>query len=440
MSGRRVVVTGLGIVSPFGIGKDLFWEKVTAGKSGARLITQFDTEFLPTRFAAPLEMAESDLDQHVANRRTLKTLSRAGKLAMISAQEAVQDAGLDISTLDPYRTGTSIGAGGVGLWDLEHSNQLLNILGQSLAPSGEIGTNMSLVWERVSTEVHPLSTLKALPNILTSHIAIYCNARGPSLTITTACTSSAQAIGEAYRQIALGQADVMVTGGSDAMINPYGMVAFSMLGVMSTNNDHWQKAARPFDKTRDGFMMGEGASILVLEEAEHCRKRGATALAEIRGYASTCDAYRLTDEPPSAWGSIHAMKTALEAAAVSPDSVDYINAHGTGTQMNDRTETYAIKTVLGHHASEIPVSSTKSMTGHLIAAAGAIECSTCILSLRHQVITPTINYSVPDNDCDLDYVPNESRDAKLNVVLSNSFGFGGQNACLVLSRPRGSVN
>lgn len=440
MYGRRVVVTGLGIVSPFGIGKDLFWEKVTAGKSGVKLITHFNAEFLPTRFAALLEMTESDLSQYVANKRTLKTLSRAGKMAIIAAQEAVADAGLNVSTLDPYRTGTSVGAGGVGLWDLEHSNQLLHILGKTLAPSSEIGVDISQAWKSVLTDVHPLSSLKALPNIPTSHIAIHCNARGPCLTVTTACTSSAQAIGEAYRQIALGQAEVMITGGSDAMINPYGMIAFSMLGVMSTNNDHWQSAVRPFDKTRDGFMVGEGASMLVLEEAEHCRKRGGTALAEIRGYASTCDAYRLTDEPPSAWGSIQAMKTALETAAISPDSVDYINAHGTGTQMNDRTETHAIKAVLGHHASKIQVSSTKSMTGHLVAAAGAIECSSCILSLWHQVITPTINYSMPDNDCDLDCVPNNSRDAKVNVVLSNSFGFGGQNACLVLSQPRGPVN
>jgi 3-oxoacyl-[acyl-carrier-protein] synthase II len=328
----------------------------------------------------------------------------------------------------------------VGLWDLEHSDQLLHILRDAMPASGENGADISRVWEKVLTNVHPLSPLKALPNILTSHIAIYCNARGPSLTVTTACTSSAQAIGEAYRQIALGQADVMITGGSDAMINPYGMVAFSMLGVMSANNDEWQTAARPFDKTRDGFMVGEGASILVLEDAEHCRQRGATALAEVRGYASTNDAYRLTDEPPSAWGSIQAMRTALDTAAVSADSVDYLNAHGTGTQMNDRTETLAIRTVLGRHADRIPISSTKSMVGHLIAAAGAIECASCILSLQHQVVTPTINYSLSDDDCDLDYVPNESRDAKLDVVLSNSFGFGGQNACLVLSLPRGSVN
>lgn len=218
------------------------------------------------------------------------------------------------------------------------------------------------------------------------------------------------------------------------MINPYGMVAFSMLGIMSRNNENWSTAARPFDKTRDGFMLGEGAAVVVLEEASHCQQRGAIPLAEILGYSSSCDAYRLTDEPPAAWGSIHAMQKALDDAATSPGAVSYINAHGTGTQMNDKTETFAIKSVFGRHSASIPVSATKSMIGHLVAAAGAIEFATCVLSIQHQVITPTINFSVQDEQCDLDCVPNQSRHASVDVAISNSFGFGGQNACLVLGK------
>ncbi|MEE9598099.1 MAG: beta-ketoacyl-[acyl-carrier-protein] synthase family protein, partial [Acidiferrobacterales bacterium] len=268
-----------------------------------------------------------------------------------------------------------------------------------------------------------------------AHIAIMTNARGHCQTVTTACTSSAQAIGEAYRQIKHGITDVVVAGGSDAMINPYGLVAFSTLGVMSTNNDEWRTAARPFDLRRDGFMLGEGAAVVILEEEQHCRRRGAQPYAEVIGYASTSDAYRLTDEPPDAWGSIQAMTAAIEDAAIDPSLITYINAHGTGTKMNDRTETHAIRTVLGENAYGVPVSSTKSMIGHLVAAGGGIEFVTCVLALKYQTVPPTINYEEPDDACDLDYVPNEAREMPQNVILSNSFGFGGQNACLLIRNP-----
>ncbi|MBK8552283.1 MAG: beta-ketoacyl-[acyl-carrier-protein] synthase family protein [Ignavibacteria bacterium] len=256
--------------------------------------------------------------------------------------------------------------------------------------------------------------------------------KGNCQTVTTACTSSAQAIGDAYRQIKSGYADVIIAGGSDSLANPYGIVAFSLLGVLSKNNEEYLTAIRPFDKRRDGFMIGEGAAVFVLEEYEHCRKRGANIYSEIKGFASTNDAFRLTDEPPDAGGSVKAMELALEYAGIDRSSVDYINAHGTGTRMNDRNETFAIKKVFGNRAYSIPVSSTKSMIGHLVAGAGAIEFAACIMAMKNQIIPPTINYEIPDEDCDLDYVPNVSRDAGLKVIQSNSFGFGGQNACLII--------
>jgi 3-oxoacyl-[acyl-carrier-protein] synthase II len=292
----------------------------------------------------------------------------------------------------------------------------------------------SRVWQNIMQNLHPLTPLKALPNITTAHLAIKYNARGNCQTITAACTSSAQAIGEAYRQIKSGYADIMIAGGSDSMTNPNGLVAFSMLGVLSKNNEEYKTAVRPFDKRRDGFMIGEGAAVFILEELEHSRKRGANIYAEIIGYSNTNDAYRLTDEPPDARGSIEAIKSALLEARISKTEVDYINAHGTGTQMNDRNETYAIKSVFGNDAYSIPVSSTKSMIGHLVAAAGGVEFAACLMAMKNQVIPPTINYVVPDEDCDLDYVPNISREASLNIIQTNSFGFGGQNACLIIKK------
>jgi 3-oxoacyl-[acyl-carrier-protein] synthase II len=297
---------------------------------------------------------------------------------------------------------------------------------------GRLGMNPATIRRNTLDRIHPLTPLKALPNILTAHLAINHNARGNCQTITTACTSSAQAVGEAFRQIRAGIADVMLSGGSDSMVNPNGIVAFTSLGVLSTNNADYRTASRPFDRRRDGFMIGEGSAIFVLEELEHCLARGGLPVAELAGYASTCDAFRITDEPPEAWGSIEAMRRALRDAGLPPSAVHYINTHGTGTQMNDRTETFAIRSVFGPRGEAPPISSTKSMIGHLVAAAGAVECLACTLALRHQRIPPTINYVEPDPTCDLDCVPNTARDAALDVVMSNSFGFGGQNASLVL--------
>ncbi|MCK4774456.1 MAG: beta-ketoacyl-[acyl-carrier-protein] synthase family protein, partial [Candidatus Krumholzibacteria bacterium] len=342
MSDLRVVITGMGLVTPFGVGTQVFWENIARGNSAASLIDSFDASHLPVRFAAQVPLTGTDLDSLVEKQRTTKTMSRSAKFAVICASEAVNNSGLDTTRTDPYRVGTSLGTGGLGLHDIEYSEKTLQIFCDSINEN-EMKLDHALLWKNTLARVHPLTPLKALPNIPTAHIAINHNARGHCQTITTACTSAAQAIGEAYRQIKSGVCDVVITGGSDSVVNPHGIAAFSGLGVMSKNNDEYRTAARPFDKRRDGFMLGEGGAIFVLEELDHCRARGGNVLGEIVGYASTNDAYRLTDEPASAWGSIEAMRQALSGARVSPGDVDYINAHGTGTLMNDKTETLAIK-------------------------------------------------------------------------------------------------
>ena len=430
MNARRVVITGLGVISPYGIGADIYWNNLVKGNSAAKMIDTFDASGLPTQFAAPVPLDDQELDHLVENRKSTKTMSRAIKLAVISAQEAVKNSGLDFNLTDPFRVGVSIGAGGLGLWDLEHSKNMLHIVINSMEEENKLC--YAKVWQNQLTKVHPLTSLKALPNMAAAHIAINYNARGHCQTITTACTSSTQAIGEAYRLIKYDTADLVITGGSDSMVNPNGMIASSMLGVISKNNAEFESAARPFDSRRDGFMVGEGSVIFILEEYEHCRKRNGNPLAEILGYSNTCDAYRLTDEPAEAWGASEAMRLVLREAMVNPEEVDSINAHGTGTQMNDKNETHAIKKIFKDHAYQIPVNSTKSMIGHLVAAAGAVELAACLKSLQEQVIHPTINYLVPDPDCDLDYVPNQCRETEVKLVLSNSFGFGGQNACLLI--------
>lgn len=427
---NRVVITGMGVVSSYGVGKNIFRENIFAGKSASRLITSFDASAFPTRFHADCRLTNAELDSLIENKKILKTMSRPAKFAMIAADEAMKESGLDINKINPYRFGTSIGAGGLGLNDIDYSETFLNLL---IGKSAEY-SNFSTLWYEVQHKIHPLTPLKALPNVPTALISIKYNAMGDCLTTTTACTSSAQSIGEAYRKIKYGLTDAMICGGSDSMTTPFGLSAFSILGVLSKNNDEYETACRPFDKTRDGFVIGEGSAMFIMEEYEFCKNRGGVPLAEIIGYSSTNDAFRLTDEPPDAAGSINAMKNACEEAKISYDEIDYINAHGTGTQMNDKTETFAIKTVLGSHAYSVPVSSTKSMIGHLVSAAGAIELGACLLTLQNNLVHPTINYNIKDEDCDLDYVTNYAREAKINTILSNSFGFGGQNACLIIKK------
>ena len=434
MSERRVVITGMGVVTPFGIGKDAYCAALREGRSAASLITRFDASFLPTRFAASLHMEDEALENFLDNPKSAKTLSRAGKFAMIAAQEAVLGSGIDFKSLDPYRSGIIIGNGGLGAWDVYQSARAAEIFLETATGATDLAkVDAGKLWARFLSELPPLTPLQSLPNIPAAHIAIQYNLRGQSQTIATACTSSAEAIGSAYRVVKAGFLDVVTTGGTDSLVSPNGLIAFSALGVLSRNNNEWQTASRPFDKRRDGFMIGEGAGVFVLETFESARERGAKILAEIVGFGTASDAYRLTDEPPDAHGSIHAMSTALADAHIEPSAIDYINCHGTATRINDRTETFAIKQVFSTNgAIPPPVSSTKSMIGHLVAAAGAAECAACIMGMNGDFMPPTINYAVPDPDCDLDYVTEGARAKKLEYVLSNSFGFGGQNAAIVL--------
>jgi len=436
MTEPKVAITGMGVVSAFGIGAERFWKDLAAGKSAARMIDFFDASQLPVRFAAPVMVTAEETEDYIENKKATKTMCRAARLVMVAAAEATKQAGYPGPDLDPYRAGTSLGVGGLGLFDLDYTKKSLRVVTDSIEQAGgrlDLGT----VWANMLRNIHPLTPLQALPNITTAHVAVAYDARGHCQTITTACTSSTQALGEAMRLIESGVCDVVLAGGTDTMVNPNALVSFMGMGVLSQNNDEFATASRPFDRTRDGFMVGEGAAVFVLESLRRARSRGARVLATLSGYASTNDAFRMTDEPPDARGSVAAMRNALASARVAPESVDYINAHGTGTQMNDRTETLAIKTVFGDHARKLAVSSTKSAMGHLVAAAGAIELAACVLAIGHQTIPPTINYSVPDPDCDLDYVPNVARPARLDTVMSNSFGFGGQNACLLVHRDTG---
>jgi 3-oxoacyl-[acyl-carrier-protein] synthase II len=430
---RRAVITGVGVVSPFGFGASTFWEHIARGESAARPIDSFDTAMLPVKFGAPVPLSNGDLDQLLGYAKAVKTMSRTVQLIVIAANEAVRDAELDTRLLDPYRVGTSLGMGGLGLNDVEYTIKLLDVTLDSIDKNGS-KTQHSAIWKNTLERTNPLTPLKALPNMAAAHLAIAYNARGHCQTISTACTSGTQAIGEACRLIQSDVCDVVLAGAGDSMVNPNGLVAFALLGVLSRNNAEYATAARPFDRRRDGFMVGEGAAMFVVEELEHARGRGAPLRCEIKGYASTNDAFRLTDEPPEAWGSIEAMRRTLADARVSPTEIDYINAHGTGTRMNDKTETLAIKSVFGEHAYSLPVSSTKSMIGHLVAAAGSAECAACVLAMDHGVIPPTINYAEADPECDLDYVTSGAREGRLELVLSNSFGFGGQNACLLLAK------
>jgi 3-oxoacyl-[acyl-carrier-protein] synthase II len=432
MSERRVFITGVGTVTPFGIGVKTFEENLVAGTSAVSPIKSFDTVGLPTTFAAQVPFANEELETRLSEPKAAKTMNRAARFESIAAVEAVQAAGLQLNDLDPNRVGVSMGAGGLGLMDQEYLD-----LNRSVILEAAEGTNSAesaRMWDATCRRINPITPLKALPNIPTAHLAIQFNVRGPCQTLSTACISGTQAVGEAYRLIKHCYADVMIAGAGDAMVNSNGLMGFSTLGVLSKNNTEWQTAARPFDRRRDGFVLGEGSAVFILESEEIVKSRDAEPLAEVVGYANTCDAYRLTDQPPEAWGSIRAMQQALSDAKVNPSQIEYINAHGTGTQMNDRTETRAIKAVFGSAAAGIPISSTKSMIGHLIAAAGAVELAACVLMLKRQMVHPTINYEQPDPDCDLDYVPNHARETKLRHILTNSFGFGGQNACLIIKR------
>jgi 3-oxoacyl-[acyl-carrier-protein] synthase II len=426
---ERVVITGLGMVTPFGVGQERFWDGVLTARSTARPIDWFDVRGFPSPFACFLEDADFDPGAYVRNRKSIKLMSRATRFAVAASMLAFEDAGLGPDERVSERCGVVHGAGGVGLHDLDYLDAMTAVTTEMTRETAE-----SNVVELACRHLNPLTPLKMLPNVAAAHIAIEHGLRGESHTVCTACTSGTQAIGEALRLLREGRSDVMLAGGSDAMVNPMGLAAFGMLGVLSTRAEDPAHASRPFDRDRDGFVLGEGSAMLVLETLSHARRRGAEIRAEVRGYGCCSDAFRITDEREDGSGCSDAMARALEDAEAPGESIQYVNAHGTGTRMNDRTEVIALKRVFGPHAGALAVSSTKSQIGHLVAAAGAVEAAACVLALRHQIIPPTINYQHPDPECDLDVVPNVPRQAALTNVLSNSFGFGGQNACLVFGR------
>jgi len=426
-SDRAVAVTGIGMVTPMGIGRAAFWEGVLDGRSTARRIPWLEEAGVPAPIGCPVEDGWADAGDYARERKSVKLMSRAARHAVIASTLAVRDAGLRMDEIEPKRRAVVLGAGGVGLHDADFLDSLLAGLSEDPRP-GETAS----FYVRARRHIHPLTPLRLLPNIATAHVAITHELRGESVTICTACTSGTQALGEGVRMLREGRADVVLAGGTDAMINPIGVIGFDMLGVMSRRGDDPAHACRPFDKERDGFVMGEGAAIFVLESGAHARARHAPILAELTGYGVCSDGYRITDEREDGSGPAEAMRVAIADAGIGPADVQYVNAHGTGTVMNDRTEVVALQGVFGGRLSGMPVSSTKSQIGHLLAAAGAVEAAACVFALQDQVAPPTINHLTPDFD--IDVVPNQPRAVALRDVISNSFGFGGQNACLALRR------
>ena len=427
MDKPRVVVTGVGVITPIGIGVKNYWKAALDGASGSRLITHFDPAGLPSRMAAVV--SEEEELQRVRSRLGVDAEeSRVAFFALAAASMAAEGCAWG-SYYRSDRLGIFVGTSG-GRVDLQ---RMAEIAYRSRAENGREISVPAYIKEYCKN-LNGNFVLRLFPQYVTALVAGRFGITGSSSTIQTACTSSAQAVGEALRAIQRGSVDAALSGGSECIVSPIELQLFCLLGALSRRNGEPERASRPFDAERDGFVLGEGAGVLVLERLDHALERKAPILAELAGYGTSCDAYRVTDEAPDGRGAILAMRRALEDACLPPEEIDYVNAHGTSTPMNDRVETLAIKAVFGTHAHKLAVSSTKSMIGHTISAAGAIELTTCVLALRDQMIPPTINYEYPDPECDLDYVPNHARTGKLEAVLSNSFGFGGHNDCLVVKR------
>lgn len=431
---ERIAITGLGVVTSIGVGADAFATALRSGRSGVGRISAFDCRDFDTQIAAEIAADALCVGDYVEPCKMVKHMSRATQFAVVAAALARRHARLGAGDADPERIGVCIGAGGMGPVDLDMLTGQANAVIRAASRTGCPAFDIPSFAKAYAELVNPIVSLRGLPNLAAAHVAIQQGARGPNYTVTTACTSGTQAIAMGMRMIHQGDADVVLAGGTDAMINPVGVLGFSMLGTLSRANDVPQCASRPFDRDRDGFVIGEGAGMVVLERATVAAHRGAPILAEAAGCGVTCDAYRITDERPDASGAARAITLALRDAGASIADLGYINAHGTGTVMNDRVETRAIRTALGTHAFTVPVSSTKSMIGHLLAGAGAVEYVATVLALRDGFLPPTINYEHPDPECDLDYIPNRARDARIDVALSNSFGFGGQNACALIRR------
>jgi 3-oxoacyl-[acyl-carrier-protein] synthase II len=423
---RRVVVTGMGMINPLGTEVETVWNALKSGASGVGYISIFDASNYPTKIAA--EVRGWDVSQVEEDKGVWAKRGRHARFAAGAAKIAVRDAGILDAIQDPTRVGVYFGAG-EGNQDFFNFTQMVSVATQQ-PDRFDLDAFMRKGLEILDPELE----LEQEPSMPAAHVANMFDFQGPNLNCLTACAASSQAVGEATELIRRGNVDVMVAGGAHSMIHPFGLTGFSLLTALSTNNEHPTGASRPFDRLRDGFVLGEGSSVVVLEELEHARKRGAKIYGEVLGYGSTADAYRITDIHPEGRGAIGCMRASLKDAGVSPDEVGYVNAHGTSTSVNDKVETVACKAVFGERASQVPVSSTKSMMGHLIAAAGVTEMIVCLLAIRDGVLPPTINLENPDPDCDLDYIPNTAREAKIRVALNNSFGFGGQNVTLALGR------
>ena len=408
---QRVVVTGLGAVTPIGNTVAEYWEGLTSARNGVEAITLFDAAQHACRFAA--EVKSFDPSGFIEP-KDAKRWDRFCKFGVVAAKQALTDSGLTITPDNAHRIGVSIGSGVGGLLTME--------------------TQAHVLKDKAPGRVSPFTVPMMIPNMATGLAAIALGAKGPSSAVATACAAGSNAIGDAFQLLQLGKADAMICGGAESAITPLGVAGFASAKALSFRNDDPASASRPFDKTRDGFVIGEGSGILVLETLAHAEARGATILAEIVGYGTTCDAHHITSPTPGGVGGAAAMRLALQDGGIAADSVDYVNAHGTSTPANDSNETAAIKSALGSRAKDIPVSSTKSMTGHLLGGSGGIEAVACVLALRNGVVPPTINYNNPDPECDLDVVPNTARELTLGTVLSNSFGFGGHNVCLAFRR------
>lgn len=407
----RVVVTGIGAVTPLGIGVDTTWQALKRGESSAGPITAFDAEKFDARIAC--EVKDFDPEQFM-DRRTAKHLDRFSQFAVAAAKMAYADSGLEITPETALDVGVVIGSGigGMATWEKQHT----------------------ILMEKGPHRVSPYLIPMLISDMASGVVSIELGARGPNMAVVTACASSTNAIGEAADMIRRGSAKVMVTGGAEATITPLSIAGFASMKALSTRNDDPLHASRPFDRQRDGFVMGEGSGVLILEEYEHALARGAKIYGEILGYGATGDAYHMTAPDAEARGGVSVMEKTLQDAGFTPENIDYINAHGTSTPANDKIETKAIKLVFGDYAKRVPISSIKSMTGHLLGAGGAVELITCLLIMKEGIIPPTINYTEPDPDCDLDYVPNVARRVSISTAMSNSFGFGGHNACLIVGK------
>jgi len=409
---RRAVVTGVGVVTSLGRKVDVFWDRIVRGDSGVGPITLFDVSGYRVQFGGQVHWEPENED--ICTAKDLKRLDRFTQFAIGAAKDAAADSGLDFAKVEPYRCGVVIGSGIGGLWEFE--------------------TQEERMLHKGIDKVSPFTIPKLMVNSASGHVSSLYGAKGPNFAVATACASAANSIGSALRAIQYGDADVMITGASEAALTPIGLAGFQNMRALSFRGDAPQQASRPFDVDRDGFVLAEGAGVIVIEELEHARRRGARIYAELKGYGASGDAGHITQPDEEGRGGAHAMTMALQDAGIAPEAVDYINAHGTSTPLGDVAETKAVKRVFGGHAKRLAISSTKSNLGHTLGASGGIEAVVCSLTINRGVITPTINLDTPDPECDLDYVPKVAREAKVDIAMSNSFGFGGHNASLVFAR------